>query len=59
MALSACDDTSNPPRDEDLATVMGKTFALWNTLKSTIQDHIKKPGDLRDIEKIAAIKMAN
>ena len=36
MALSAFDDKSNPPQDDDLAAVLGKTFALWNELKEVI-----------------------
>ncbi len=36
MALSAFDDKSKPPQDDDLATTLGKTFVLWNELKESI-----------------------
>lgn len=36
MALSAFDDKSKIPGEEDLATMLGKTFALWNDLKERI-----------------------
>jgi hypothetical protein len=33
MALSAFDDRSSPPRDDDLATTLGGAFVFWNQLK--------------------------
>jgi flavoprotein len=36
MALSAFDDKSKPPRDNDLKAVLGNTFGLWNDLKRLI-----------------------
>ena len=36
MALSAFDDTSKPPREDEVAAVLGKTFALWNRLQELI-----------------------
>jgi hypothetical protein len=36
MALSAFDDKTKPPQDDDLAATLGKTFVLWNRLKEAI-----------------------
>jgi hypothetical protein len=36
MALSAFDDKSNPPRDNDLAAMLGSAFVFWNELKRLI-----------------------
>jgi hypothetical protein len=36
MALSAFDDKTKPPQDDNLAVTLGKTFPLWNRLKETI-----------------------
>lgn len=36
MALSAFDDKTKPPQDDDLAAVLGKTFALWNELQAAV-----------------------
>ena len=36
MALSAFDDKSSPPREDDLAATLGSTYALWNQLKKLI-----------------------
>ncbi len=36
MALSAFDDKSRPPRDDDLAVMLGSTFVFWNELKRLI-----------------------
>jgi hypothetical protein len=36
MALSAFDDKTQPPRPEDLETVLGATYALWNELQALI-----------------------
>lgn len=33
MALSAFDDESRQPQDDDLAATLGSTFALWNELR--------------------------
>jgi hypothetical protein len=33
MALSAFDDKSIPPQDNDLAAMLGGTFVFWNELK--------------------------
>lgn len=37
MALSAFDDKSRQPRDDEIAAVLGKTYALWNKLKELIE----------------------
>jgi len=34
--LSAFDDKSRPPQDDDLATTLGSTFVFWNELKRLI-----------------------
>jgi hypothetical protein len=34
--LSAFDDKSRPPHDDDLATTLGSTFVFWNELKRLI-----------------------
>jgi hypothetical protein len=36
MALSAFDDKSKLPQDDDLAAMLGSTFAFWNELKNLI-----------------------
>jgi hypothetical protein len=36
MALSAFDDRSRPPRDEDLEEKLGKALVHWNELKSRL-----------------------
>jgi hypothetical protein len=36
MALSAFDDKSKPPQDDDLAATLGSTFVFWNELKRLI-----------------------
>jgi hypothetical protein len=36
MALSAFDDKSRPPQDDDLATTLGSAFVFWNELKRLI-----------------------
>lgn len=36
MALSAFDDKSRQPLDDDLAAALGSTFILWNELKIRI-----------------------
>lgn len=36
MALSAFDDKTRPPNDDELEATLGKTFALWNRLKDII-----------------------
>lgn len=36
MALSAFADKTKPPTERDLATVLGKTFPLWNDLQKRI-----------------------
>lgn len=36
MALSAFDDKSRPPKEEELAAMLGSTYALWNDLKKRI-----------------------
>ena len=36
MALSAFDNKSRPPQDDDLAATLGSTFTLWNELKRLI-----------------------
>ncbi len=36
MALSAFDDKSRQPGDDDLARTLGSTFILWNELKRLI-----------------------
>jgi len=36
MALSAFDDKSRPPRDEDLEARLGKALVHWNELRSRI-----------------------
>jgi hypothetical protein len=36
MALSAFDDKSKRPDDDDLARMLGNTFILWNELKRLI-----------------------
>lgn len=36
MALSAFDDKSRQPEDDDLARTLGNTFILWNELKRLI-----------------------
>ena len=36
MALSAFDDKSRPPQDDDLAAKLGSTFVFWNELKKLI-----------------------
>jgi hypothetical protein len=36
MALSAFHDKSKLPRDDDLAAMLGSTFAFWNELKNLI-----------------------
>jgi hypothetical protein len=33
MTLSAFDDKSSPPQDNDLAATLGGTFVFWNELK--------------------------
>ncbi len=33
MALSAFDDRSRPPRDDELEATLGATFALWSELQ--------------------------
>lgn len=39
MALSAFDDKSRPPRDDEVAAALGRTFALWNKLKELVAKH--------------------
>ena len=34
MALSAFDDKTRPPQEDELAAVLGKKFGLWNDLQS-------------------------
>jgi hypothetical protein len=34
--LSVFDDKSRPPQDDDLAAMLGSTFAIWNELKKRI-----------------------
>jgi hypothetical protein len=36
MALSAFDDKTRPPREEELASTLGSSFALWSDLKRRI-----------------------
>lgn len=36
MALSAFDDKTKPPQDDDLAAVLGKSYRLWKELKEAI-----------------------
>ena len=36
MALSAFDDKTKPPQDDDLVATLGKTSKLWNVLTETI-----------------------
>ena len=36
MTLSAFDDKSKPPKDDDLAIMLGSTFVFWNELKRLI-----------------------
>jgi hypothetical protein len=36
MSLSAFNDKSRPPRDDDLAATLGSTFVFWNELKRHI-----------------------
>jgi len=36
MALSAFDDKTRPPREDELASTLGSSFALWNELKKRI-----------------------
>ncbi|MGD0028806.1 MAG: DUF3788 domain-containing protein [Candidatus Bathyarchaeia archaeon] len=36
MSLSAFNDKSRPPQDDDLATTLGSTFVFWNELKRHI-----------------------
>jgi hypothetical protein len=36
MSLSAFDDKSKPPQNDDLAATLGSTFVLWNELKRLI-----------------------
>lgn len=36
MTLSAFDDKSEPPKDDDLAIMLGSTFVFWNELKRLI-----------------------
>lgn len=36
MTLSAFDDKSRPPQDDDLAATLGSTFLFWNELKKLI-----------------------
>jgi hypothetical protein len=36
MALSAFDDKSKQPQDQDLSAMLGKTFKLWNELRGLI-----------------------
>jgi hypothetical protein len=37
MALSAFDDKTRPPREDELATVLGKKLSLWTDLQSRIK----------------------
>jgi hypothetical protein len=34
--LSAFDDKARPPRDDELAAMLGSTFAFWNELKKRV-----------------------
>jgi hypothetical protein len=36
MALSAFDDKSRPPRDDELAATLGRAFVSWNELRRII-----------------------
>jgi hypothetical protein len=36
MTLSAFNDKSRPPQDDELAVTLGNTFVLWNELKRLI-----------------------
>lgn len=36
MALSAFDDKTRPPQEEELAAVLGKKFSLWTDLQGRI-----------------------
>lgn len=36
MALSAFDDKTKPPQDDDLAAVLGKSYEWWNELHESI-----------------------
>lgn len=36
MTLSAFDDKSRPPQDDDLAATLGSTFVFWNELKKLL-----------------------
>ncbi|NMC43442.1 MAG: DUF3788 domain-containing protein [candidate division Zixibacteria bacterium] len=36
MTLSAFDDKTKQPQDDDLAAMLGKTISLWNELKQSI-----------------------
>ena len=36
MALSAFDDKSRPPRDDELAAMLGRAFGSWNELRRNI-----------------------
>ena len=36
MALSAFDDKTRPPRDEELAAPLGRSVAAWNALRKAI-----------------------
>ena len=36
MTLIAFDDKSKPPKDDDLAIMLGSTFVFWNELKRLI-----------------------
>jgi hypothetical protein len=38
MALSAFDDKATPPTDHTLGRMLGRTYALWNRLKSDLQE---------------------
>jgi len=36
MALSAFDDKTRPPKEDELTATLGKTYILWNELKKRI-----------------------
>lgn len=55
MSLSAFDDKLKPPQEDDLAAVLGATFALWNELRSRVLARFAPV----IMEKLAVIKMAN
>lgn len=39
MALSAFDDKSRLPEEDEIASTLGKSYAVWNKLKSFLEEH--------------------